>query len=154
MQITREEMLRLPRPTPGQVENFAEFLPDAHSWYKASLLEGTKFVVFVSPDAGGNYTDDRPNIGARWKTTANYRNLYGHLGFIWRFMDEGAYAGEWSVEHVELPAELLGRCSFTLYPWGAADGAALEVIGGGYHERVYDDWTKLESMRESPIARR
>lgn len=152
MHIAREQMLRLPRPTSAQLRAFEEFLPGAHSWYKASLLSGTIFVVFLNPNAGGDWSAENPLGGTRWKTTENYRRLFGYLDFLWSF--GSGFTGEGKNEAIQLPPDLLQRCSFTLFPWGAEDGAGLEVICGGYHEAVYGDWTKLESEAEHDAKQR
>lgn len=151
MQITREQMLRLPRPTTAQLKAFGEFLPGAHSWYKSSLLSGTILVVFLNPNAGGDWAE-KPLEGTRWKTTENYRSLFGHLDFLWSF--GGGFMGEGKDEAIELPRDLPQRCTFTLFPWGAEDGAGLEVICGGYQEAIYGDWTKLESDVEHHAKQR
>ncbi|NHZ66640.1 hypothetical protein [Massilia genomosp. 1] len=53
----------LPLPSADQHCAFVEHVRDAHSWYKhLPLQEGGRFVVFLAPDAGLNYSSGRCTV--------------------------------------------------------------------------------------------
>ena len=138
-----DERTRL-RPTPEQYREFADYLGEAHSWYKhLPLMGGRRFVVFVAPDAGlgrlaaalgcrspeatagytlfiplegPEFTDEHPRLHYGWKTTAEYRRRFGHLDYMHRPDPAGPYARD-AGPPVRLPAEIEGRCGFDLYPY-------------------------------------
>jgi hypothetical protein len=133
MPITRQDMLALPRPTPAQWQNMLKFLPSAHSWYKASLFTGRGFVVYLDPDAADKWAVD-------WNQKQEYLSRYGYLTWEWTF-------GEYS-DKLGLPPELVERCSFVLFPWGAQRGGdEYDALCGDYYE---DDWAKLEAGHPHP----
>jgi hypothetical protein len=149
MEITRAEMLSLPRPTRPQIDAFGDYLLRAHSWYKASLFAGEGFVVFLAENAGGNGTIEKPLEYGKWKIAEEYRRHFGCLDYMWSRGPDGAFRSrDIPNSPVSLPKALVEQCSFTLFPWGAGDGAGLDVICGGYHA---EDWEKLESGDYHPV---
>jgi hypothetical protein len=152
MQVTRKTMLSLPRPTDAQWAAFEEFLPGDHSWYKSSLFKGVTFVVYLSPDAGHAWDLELARNAGKSKQL--YRQKHGHLAYGWSFNSEDGFKGEGIDVALGLPLDLIRRCSFRLYPWGASDGAGLEVIGGMCHEALYGEWTKLEAGADHPYRER
>ena len=150
--LSRQTMLTLPRPTEGQWSSFEKLLPSEHSWYKSSLFTGVTFVVFLSPDAGHAW--DLELARNRGLSKRLYQETYGYLAYEWAFDSEEGLAGEGIDVALGLPADLIRRCSFRLYPWGASDGAGLEVICGGYQEKEYGDWSRLESGEDHPARDR
>lgn len=107
----------LARPTDEQFENFAQFVSNAHSWYKKlPLLTGWSFVVFLNPVAGaGHETSERLHYS--WKTTKEYREKFGFLDY--RPLEEGRSAASFSIagREVVLPCEITERCSFVMFPY-------------------------------------
>lgn len=129
------------RPTTAQYQAFAEYLCDAHSWYKhLPLLTGRNFVVFVNsaagmgrrivasddrnpelfvlqiPPEGTEYTDENPRLHYAWKTTKDYHQRFGYLDYI--DYDDGEIDRESMLFH--LPPDLVDKCSFRLYPYVSA----------------------------------
>ncbi len=150
--LSREVMVSLPRPADAQWKAFEELLPDEHSWYKSSLFAGVTFVVFLSPGAGDAWDLEFARNAGRSKQL--YQEMYGHLAYKWAFDCEEGFSGEGIDVALGLPADLIQRCSFRLYPWGASDGAGLEVICGGYQEAIYGDWSKLDAGADHPARDR
>lgn len=150
MLLTREIMLSLPRPTEAQWAAFEQLIPSEHSWYKSSLLTGNTFVVFLSPDAGAEWDLEFSRNAGRSQRL--YREKHGHLSYECIAIGEDLCDEDQPA--LDLPADLVRLCSFRFYPWGASDGAGLEVICSDYHEVVYDDWTKLEAKIHHPARER
>ena len=86
----------LPRPTLLQMQQFALFVSNAHSWYKRLpyLPPGAPFQFFLDPGAGMQLTvslqgsvDARPyaKCGFHYSglSTAEYRDQFGYLAYSW-----------------------------------------------------------------------
>jgi hypothetical protein len=85
----------LPAPTVPQMEGFARFVCEAHSWYKGLPLyrPGTRFCVFVDPFAGYDRVSSagelrfavREKQGFHYSaiTTREYHERFGHLAYSW-----------------------------------------------------------------------
>ncbi len=86
----------LPRPTAEQIESFARFVSEAHSWYKhlPLLRPGVTFRFFVDPLSGHDCilrpdgelhheerTEDGVPFHYTWMTTKEYRSRFGHLSY-------------------------------------------------------------------------
>ena len=154
------------RPTREQYQEFGDFLPKAHSWYKhLSLLVGRRFVVFVAPDAGigrlvakldrnsdgvatgytlltpeegPEFTVEHPRLHYGWKTTKEYRGRFGYLDYGRRSNPDEPYARD-AGSSVELPDEIEERCGFVLYPY--VFGTFAEAVIWNVHEE------SLEQLR-------
>jgi hypothetical protein len=149
------------RPTLNQYNAFAEYLCNAHSWYKhLPLLEGRTFLVFVTPSAGtgrriivpdknnseiwnlevppegDNYTDETPRLHYAWKTTQEYRTRFGFLSYI---DYEDSIDSESLVSR--FPPNLIKHCSFTLYPYVSA-GYFSEAVHYSCHEDALEQLRK------------
>jgi len=134
----------LPEPTPAQYEEFAHHLCWAHSWYKhLPLLRGAEFVVLLAPDAGDGFPDEKPRMHYSWQTTREYRQRFGYLDYMYRIdLEHPFYLND--DNPISLPASLVERCSFTLYPFVSTDYNALEAIS-------YDDHQEdLELIQQDP----
>lgn len=90
----RAAIAPLPRPTLRQMEDFAQFVSDAHSWYKHLPLypPGAAFHFFLDPSAGSHRMVDRDGTlrcfesdarGFHYSAiaTAEYRRRFGHLAY-------------------------------------------------------------------------
>jgi hypothetical protein len=158
------------RPSTEQYRNFAAHVAEAHSWYKhLSLLNGQRFVVFVAPDAGsgrmvfsmrGNsideaeltcetpadsdFTETHPRLHHTWTTTKEYRSRFGFLDYSCELTDAGTYCRD-AGPNVSLPADLVSRCSFVLYPYVSEIFIATVQVGP-----LYAELTKLESGADHP----
>src|SRR5690349_8829634 len=89
------ELVRpLPPPTQQQMQAFADFVSNAHSWYKhlLPLPPGVPMQFFLDPAAGlqlsvlpdGSVTAGpraKPGFHYSWLPTADYRERFGHLAF-------------------------------------------------------------------------
>ena len=152
------DWLRL-RPAPDQYQNFAEYLCDAHSWYKhLPLYSGSRFVVFVAPDAGGGrlvadsrgdgegysivsppegpeFTDANPRLHFGWQTTSEYRSRFGYLDYSWIQTEDGSWARDVGPP-LTLPSGLVERCEFVLYPYVSAEFA--EAITWDVHAEALE----------------
>jgi len=84
----------LPVPTPQQVRRFAEYVAEAHSWYKHLRLlpANTPIQTFIDPAAGmqlvraadGRVAAEvrhKPGFHYSWLPTAEHRAKFGHLAF-------------------------------------------------------------------------
>lgn len=108
-------MLTVERPTVEQYENFAQYIVDAHSWYKhLPLLKGTEFTVFLNPTAGGDFDESNPRRHYSWSTTKEYRRRFGYLDFA-SFEDSGPDVENSRVTPFD--EELHWRFSFRMYPY-------------------------------------
>ena len=150
------DLRSLPHPTDEQYREFAAHVGEAHSWYKhLPLLTGGQFVVFLSPDSGigrlvarfegasyrlemppegPGFTETNPRLHYSWKTSEEYRRRFGYLDYAWR-THEGDTFGRDVGGPMELPSEIWGRCTFTLYPY---------VAGGSGHDAVM--WAHEEAV--------
>jgi hypothetical protein len=160
--IPLEDRLRL-RPTPEQYRAFADYLCEAHSWYKhLPLMEGRQFVVFVAPNAGvgrlvavlqgtspetatgytlvtppegPEFTDEHPRLHYGWKTTREYRSRFGYLDYMCRRGPDEPYARDAGLP-VRLPEQVEKRCSFVLYPYVSWTFA--EAVTWNVHEEAIE----------------
>ena len=84
----------LPQPSPAQMKNFADYVSEAHSWYKhlPLLPPGKTFIFYVDPFAGMQHSispDGTRKISKRtetgfhysWIRTDEYRARFGHLAY-------------------------------------------------------------------------
>ncbi len=85
----------LPKPTEEQIRRFAEFVSDAHSWYKHLPISPTsRFVFYLDPHAGQQMAHkswgrtefvDVPSTSAPFhystKPTEFYREQFGYLNY-------------------------------------------------------------------------
>lgn len=93
---SRALVASLPRPSGQQIDNFVEFVSEAHSWYKhlPLLPPGVPFRFFIDPTsgfdrvvgAGGRVrqverTEQSQKFHYTWMTTADYRTRFGHLAY-------------------------------------------------------------------------
>lgn len=132
------------QPTQEQYHAFIEHLCEAHSWYKhLPLHRGTRFVVFLAPDAGSgrisfvmtgfdqampvikredippeeaDFTEAHPRIHHSWKTTKEYRRRFGYLDYMFQVNADGFDSRD-AGPIVTLPSEIVRACSFELYPY-------------------------------------
>ena len=92
----RKAVTNVPRPAKQQMEDFADYVAGAKSWYKHLPLfpPGKPFTFYVDPQAGLDRiiqkdgqtvfvtrTKDTPHFHYAWRTTEKYRSSYGHLAF-------------------------------------------------------------------------
>lgn len=84
-------MKQLPRPTEEQTNQFAEFVSDAHSWYKhLPVYPGSPFYFYLDPNAGRSMvhlptggvtfvdiTEESRPLHDTWQPTQTYRNRFG-----------------------------------------------------------------------------
>ena len=90
----RSVVSSLPMPTQQQLEQFADFVSSAHSWYKHLPLypPGCPFQFFLNPAAGMQmieYSDGSLEVAPRiekgfhysWIPTAEYRDRFGYLDY-------------------------------------------------------------------------
>jgi len=92
----RTLVAQFPRPTDGQIRQFASYVAEAKSWYKhlPLLPPGEPFQFFVDPWAGLdrvllqdgqvvyiNRTADTPRFHYTWMTTEDYRSRFCRLSF-------------------------------------------------------------------------
>ncbi len=138
------------RPTRDQYQNFADYLCEAHSWYKhLPLMGGQQFAVFLAPNAGigrlvallhgdsqetatgyslvtpkegSEFTEAKPRGHYGWKTTKEYRTRFGHLDYSCCQDSDGAYARD-AGPSVRLSAPPVERCEFVLYPYVSGEFA-------------------------------
>jgi hypothetical protein len=164
-----ENWLRL-RPTTEQYQAFADYLCEAHSWYKhLPLMGGRRFVVFVAPDAGigclvavlnspdpktatsyklvtpkegPEFTDAHPRLHYGWRTTNEYRRRFGYLDYMCRTCPEEPYARD-AGSPVRLPDQLEERCGFQLYPYVSATFS--EAVIWSIHSEA------IEQLRDGTI---
>jgi len=155
-----EDWLRL-RPKSDQYRTFGEYLGNAHTWYKhLPLMEGRRFVVFVAPDAGigrlvavlhgdspetatgyslitpaegPEFTDSNPRLHYGWQTTKEYRTRFGYLDYSCWQAEDGSFARD-AGPAIQLPAPLVERCHFVLYPY--VSGMFAEAINWSVHEEA------------------
>ena len=149
------DLRSLPRPTEEQYAAFAEHIGEAHSWYKhLPLLTGGQFVVFLAPDSeigrlvarldgsgyqlvtppeGPVFTDDHPRLHYSWKTSEEYRRRFGYLDYAYRTEGDATFGRDVGGP-MDLPTEILERCSFTLFPYVA--GGGIESVTWAVHEEA------------------
>ena len=161
--MASEDWRRL-RPTPEQYRNFGEHLCRAHSWYKhLPLMAGRPFVVFVAPDAGSgqligviqessaetgtlislvphpdgpDFTEAHPRLHYAWRTTKEYRTRFGCLDYSCYQDAVGLYDRD-AGPAVRLPAQLVERCGFVLYPYVSGTGTLLNTdLSGTFAEAI------------------
>lgn len=104
----------LPAPTAVQIENFARFVCEAHSWYKGLPLyrPGTRFCVFIDPLAGYDRVSSpgelrfavREKQGFHYSAipTREYRDRFGYLAYACL---AGADAGWTAANHGPAPED-------------------------------------------------
>lgn len=123
MKLTINEIRTLPLPTPAQHRQFVAHLKDAHSWYKhLSLIDGGTFVVFLNPHAGEEYPTQHPSLPCG-NHVEGYRQAFGYLDYLYSY-DGRSFARDGGGKDIQgsgLPAELLERCSFILYPYVSSE---------------------------------
>lgn len=137
-ELTREEILSLPWPSPEQQAAFSAHVCWAHSWYKhLPLLTGGEFVVFLAADAGTGYPDGAPRLHYGWKTTDEYRSRFGHLDYLWRLTPGERFARD-AGPAVRLPPDLLAAGRLTLFPFASSDLNAPEACLWGIHDEGFE----------------
>ena len=123
MKLTESEIRTLPLPSPAQHREFVNHLKDAHSWYKhLSLIDGGKFIIFLNPNAGAGYPSQHLSLPSG-NTVEGYRQAFGYLDYMYS-IDGGAFdrdCGGVDKPDLELPTELLEKCSFILYPYVSSE---------------------------------
>ena len=93
----RRRVAKCPRPSERQIDDFIDFVCDAHSWYKhlPLLPPGNRFVFFLDSHAGeemrvglfGRITfrerleTDPVKFHYTWMTTSDYRERFGSLTY-------------------------------------------------------------------------
>jgi hypothetical protein len=123
-------MAALPWPTKTQCAEFVEHLCWAHSWYKQLPFVGAQFVVFVSSDAGAGF-EERERLHYGWKTTDEYRRLFGMLDYAWQWSGTTGWARD-AGSDIEPSRELLAIAGFSLGPTCSNDFNAIDVICARY----------------------
>lgn len=119
----------LPTPTVGQCEEFAQHICWAHSWYKhLPLFAGGEFVFFLSKNAGTGYSEGHRRTHYSWQKTAEYRERFGHLDYMYRCPDSDIFYRDTSSESITLSEEILSLCSVRLYPFISNDFNAEDVL--------------------------
>lgn len=119
----------LPTPTVAQYEEFAHHICWAHSWYKhLPLFEGGQFVFFLSENAGTGYSDGHRRTHYSWQTTAEYRERFGYLDYMWRYPDSDRFYRDAGEKNIILSEEILSLCRVTLYPFVSNDFNAESVL--------------------------
>jgi hypothetical protein len=96
LEAYRRYVGQLPRPSDEQIEDWVQFVSDAHSWYKhlPLLPPGQPFHFFLDPfsgydrilqPGGGVVHQERTDTSFRfhytWMTTKDYRRRFGHLAY-------------------------------------------------------------------------
>ena len=143
---------QFPLPTDVQYNNFAEYICEAHSWYKhIPLFEGGEFVFFLSKYAGGNYSKDSPRLHYAWTTSEEYRRRFGYLDYAYRMCDEEYFYRDTSPGLNIRPGKLgysfnacpknLDPCSVILYPFVSYDSDTLRsvILQNNYDEKLSAD---------------
>jgi len=92
----RQAVAHLPRPSNDQIDNYVQFVSEAHSWYKhlPLLPPGATFQFFVDPFSGYDRvlqpgggviheerTEDSERFHYTWMTTRDYRSRFGYLSY-------------------------------------------------------------------------
>lgn len=81
-------------PSEEQVLKFTEWICSSLSWYKYDdLLEGANLVVFIDPKLESSYDPSLPRYHG-WRTRKEYIQVYGYLGFAYKFKSEDNYEPE------------------------------------------------------------
>lgn len=149
-------------------------------------MSGRPFVVFVSPGAGfgclvgvmrggvlsletppegPEFTDANPRLHYSWKTTKEYRTRFGYLDYSSHVTEAGLNARDAGLP-VSLPAQVLQRCQFVLYPyvsprfantilWGIQAEALEELRSGAPHparEEVLELAQLVETLGDAQAA--
>lgn len=156
--ITREQMVALPAPTWEQAHRFILHLMEVHSWYKARLLGGGDFLLFLAPDAGENYPLEHPSLPFG-NHAAGYQRAFGYLDYLWDWSGDG-FRRDNGVVPV-LPMELWEHAHFVFFPyvsshfgWGQHQQAARSLRDGhGDHPRraALLEWWKTHERLESLV---
>lgn len=169
------DMLSL-QPTQEQYHAFVEHLCEAHSWYKhLPLQKGTRFVVFLAPDAGSgrisfvaegfngampiikmqdippeeaDFTEAHPRLHHTWKTTNEYRKRFGYLDYMFQINMDRFDARD-AGPLVTLTAEIEQACSFELYPYVSSGFA--DSLNWGIHTEAL---RALSQGAEHPARKR
>lgn len=149
----------LPCPSSEQVNDFVQFVSDAHSWYKHLPLmpPGKPFHFFLNPvsgcdtvrrpEGGVGYeerTETTPRFHYTWMTTRQYRERFGHLDYAADAGMSFLVSSSDSVrEYAHLPRFSTAEASYHLPPEVAAVGE-VELTGVINHlaPRVFV-WTEL-----------
>lgn len=141
----------LPRPTDEQVQNYVNYVSDAHSWYKHLPVfpPGIPFVFYLDPTAGCNRTLTRAGVVIEervdrsqsthynWRTTSHYRSHFGHLAYDqvpWRLGPEG-----FEIELTSLPIFFSHDAAYRV-PQQVAEASHVELTGA-IHERYRWGWS-------------
>lgn len=140
------------------------------------LIEGVEFVVFVAPDSGTGrvvfkptrkksrfdfgrlgrfkvktpiegpeFTEEHPRPHYSWTTTKEYRRRFGYLDFMARRKPEDPWGRDYG-PRIDLPTELVKKCSFILYPY-VSPGFAVDVLPAALRAEVIE---KLRAGAEHP----
>lgn len=123
-------------PSDRQIEDFADYVASARSWYKHLPMDppGEKFVFYIDPHAGTDRvinasgkvfirprTEETEPFHYAWMTTAEYRRRFGHLAFACGqgsalFTDEFLNGEPVLVDRNSLRPELQLSCDTTMQP--------------------------------------
>jgi hypothetical protein len=153
----------LPRPSPEQVNDFVEFVSDAHSWYKHLPLmpPGVPFHFFLNPVSGYD-TVRRPDGGVgyeertettlrfhyTWMTTRQYRERFGHLDYAANAGMSFLVSSSNSVrEYAHLPRFSTPEACYHLPPEVAAVGEV--ELTGVIHPMAPRVWVWTEQLAQS-----
>jgi hypothetical protein len=137
-ELSRAEILSLPWPSAEQQAAFTAHVCWAHSWYKhLPLLAGGEFVVFLAADAGAGYSDEAPRLHYSWKTTAEYRDRFGYLDYMYRQTPTDRF-GRDAAPAVLLPPDLLAATRLTLFPFVSSDFNAPDACSWGIHDEGFE----------------
>jgi len=96
-----------------------------------------------TPPEGPEFTEANPRLHYSWKTTREYRTRFGYLDYSSHVTEDGLYGRDAGLP-VGLPAQVLQRCQFVLYPyvhpyfantigWGIQAEALEELRSGAAH---------------------
>lgn len=98
-------------PKEEQTHQFAEFVSEAHSWYKhLPLYPGKPFFFYLDPNAGRRFvhtqagdvafvdiTEDSSRFHYTWQTTESYRKRFGFWNYYAPYGSSFLFAGEGGV---------------------------------------------------------
>lgn len=117
--------MKIPLPSPEQIQRFKEHVVSVHSWYKhLPLMEGGLFVVYLEEDLDREYPTQHPKLPFG-NTKEGYEQAFGNLCYMYFIRNywylpyntkivEGKRV---EITKPEFSDEYMKLCSFTLYPF-------------------------------------
>jgi|GEM_PF-1656890 hypothetical protein len=151
---------QLPRPTDEQVNQFVEYVSNAHSWYKKLpyLTKGVPFCFYLDPYAGHDiihYEDHRVKAVKReehgfhysWMATSEYLSRFGYLQYASAYSTGMGDRDRW--QGTQTVPMIVGSDNFwyRLPPQVVTAGTAL--LTGVIHQESSGSWLLLLRERMS-----